>query len=229
MKLDKIGARLTADRQSGQELSPFARAAISAVARAFGVSRAVVQVTLQRFESSTTFTSKPRTRRPEVLIRREKRYIIQLAKRKPRLSTQMLTNTLDPRISRSTIYRKRILLTKVVAKARYEFACLWLKNIEVLIRKGGRTDLLVMERDYKPPQKGGYSSWSYQQALEEGLISQFTTHIWALLKQKMKNEYPDIWFLKKNQLDIAKVDKLVDSIPRRLAVVKKARGWYTKY
>lgn len=80
--LDRIGAKLTADRQPGQELSPFARAAIvgaiaagasqTAVAHAFGVSRAAVQTTLQRFESSTTFTSKPRPGRPELLTRREK-------------------------------------------------------------------------------------------------------------------------------------------------------------
>jgi transposase len=157
INLDEIGAKLTAGRQSGQELSPFARAAIigavaaganqSAVARAFGISRAAVQLTLERFESSTTVESRPRTGRPEVLTRREKRYIIQLAKRCPHLSTQLLTNTVNTRISRSTIRRvlrhhrmrkwraqKRIPLTKAVAVARYEFACFWLGNIEVLIR-----------------------------------------------------------------------------------------------
>jgi transposase len=157
MNLDELGAKLTAGRQSGQELSPFARAAIAgavvagaspaAVARAFRVSRATVQVTLQRFESSATFTSKPRTGRPKVLTRREKRYIIQLAKRKPQLSTQLLTDTLGTQISRSTVRRvlrqhrmrkwraqKRIPLTKEAAMARYQFACLWLENIEALIR-----------------------------------------------------------------------------------------------
>ena len=96
INLDHIGAKLTAGRKSGQELSPYARAAIvgavgagasqSAVARAFGISRAAVQLTLQRFESSTTLESKPRSGRPEVLSRREKRYILQLAKRYPRYS-----------------------------------------------------------------------------------------------------------------------------------------------
>ena len=38
------------------------------------------------------------------------------------------------------------------------------------IWKGGRTNLIVMERDYQPLQKGGYSSWSYQQALQKGLL-----------------------------------------------------------
>ena len=156
------------------------------------------------------------------------------------------------------------------------------------IWKGGRTDLVVMERDYQPPQKGGYSSWSYQQALEQGLLPIYDgtryfqqdnarvytsasstewllnaavevledwpahspdlnpiEYMWALLKRRMKQQYPDIWLLKKNQLDIteftrclrvcwwlidqAQVDRLIDSIPKRLAAVKKARGWYTKY
>ena len=156
------------------------------------------------------------------------------------------------------------------------------------IWKGGRTDLVVMERDYKPPQKGGYSSWSYQRALEKGLLPVYDgtrhfqqdnakvhtsassaewllnhtievldnwpahspdlnpiEHMWALLKRRMKQLYPDIWLLKKNQVDVAEftrclqacwwaisqdeIDRLIDSMPRRLAAVKKARGWYTKY
>jgi hypothetical protein len=83
---DELGAKLTASRQPGQELSGFAGAAIigaiaagasqSAVARAFGIGQSTVHLTLQRFESSTTFESKPRTGRPQTLTRREKRYII---------------------------------------------------------------------------------------------------------------------------------------------------------
>ena len=38
------------------------------------------------------------------------------------------------------------------------------------IWKGGRTDLIIMERDHQLLQKGGYSSWSYQQALKKGLL-----------------------------------------------------------
>ncbi|KAK4243595.1 hypothetical protein C7999DRAFT_44627 [Corynascus novoguineensis] len=195
MKLDEIGARLTAGRQSGQELSPFSRTVIvgaskSAVARMFGVSRAIVQV--------------PRTRRLEVLIRREKRYIIQLTKRKPRLLTQMLTNTLDTRISRSTIRRKRILLTKAVAMARYQFACLWLENTEVLIR-------------------------SYQKALEEGLLLVYNgTRHFQQDNAKVYTSTSSIeWLLNYCcwwSIDQAQVDKLIDSIPCRLAIVKKARG-----
>jgi hypothetical protein len=153
---------------------------------------------------------------------------------------------------------------------------------------GGRTDLVVMERDYQPPKKGGYTSWSYQKALEKGLLPVYDgtrrfqqdnasvhisessmawlldhaiellyfwpahspdlnpiEHLWALLKRKIKELYPDVWELKKNTLDIAEftrilqevwwkidqadIDNLIQSLPRRLAAVKKARGWYTKY
>ena len=156
------------------------------------------------------------------------------------------------------------------------------------IWKGGRTDLVVMERDYTPPQKGGYSSWSYQEALRQGLLPAYDgtrhfqqdnakihrsrsstewllnhaievledwpahspdlnpiEHVWALLKQRVKEKYPDLWELKKNKLDIAEftrvlqecwwaidqaeIDRLIGSLPRRLAAVKKARGWYTRY
>jgi hypothetical protein len=137
-------------------------------------------------------------------------------------------------------------------------------------------------------RRGWYSSWSYQQALQKGLLPIYDgtrhfqqdnakvhtsassatwlmnsavevldgwpahspdlnpiEHMWALLKRKMKQIYPDIWLLKKNQLDIAEftrylkecwwsidqaqVDRLIDSMPKRLAAVKKAKGWYTKY
>ncbi|KAK4247890.1 hypothetical protein C7999DRAFT_40877 [Corynascus novoguineensis] len=327
VNLDEIGAKLTAGRRHGQKLSSSARAVIvgavaagasqSAVARAFRVDRKAVQRALQRWESSSTFEAKPRSGWPE---------------RKPRLTTQILTNTVDARISRSTIRRvlrqhrirkwrvqKRIPLTKTVAMARYKFACLWLENLEVLNRnnssnpttwffrypsqiwdktfvnlyghgkgtisamvwariwKGGRTDLIVIERDYKPPQKGGYSLWSYHQALEQGLLPIYDIytsisstewllnhaievledwpahsldlnpieHMWALLKKRMKQEHPTIWLLKKNQLDMvefvkclrtcwwsidqAQIDQLINSMRKRLAAVKKARGWYTKY
>jgi transposase len=157
VNLDEIGAKLTAGRRPGQELSIAARAAIigavaagasqSAVARAFRVERTAVYRILQRFQSSTTVESKPRTGRPEVLTRREKRFILQLAKRFPRHTTQMLTNSIDGRISRSTVRRvlreqrvrkwraqKRIPLSKAVAMDRYSFAYFWLENIETLIR-----------------------------------------------------------------------------------------------
>jgi transposase len=114
-KLHQIGAILTAGRRPSQELTQCARAAIigavaagaskSAVAKAFGINRRTVQSTFQRFESSTTFQTKARTGRPKVLTAREKRYIIQLTKRFPRITLQLLTGTGDKRVSKSTVRR----------------------------------------------------------------------------------------------------------------------------
>ena len=147
---------------------------------------------------------------------------------------------------------------------------------------------MVMEHDHHEGKKGGYTSWSYQKVLTEGLLPIYNNtrifqqenakihkspstmdwllnhsvelledwpahspdlnpikHVWALLKRKIKELYPDIWELKKNQINIgeftrvlqemwekidqADIDRLIESMPRRLAAVKKARGWYTKY
>ncbi|KAK4124526.1 hypothetical protein N657DRAFT_644768, partial [Parathielavia appendiculata] len=70
-------------------------------------------------------------------------------------------------------------------------------------------------------------------------------HVWAALKRKLRQLFPDLWELKRNTLDIKYfteclrtawwavehdwIDKLIDGMPRRLVAVKKARGWYTKY
>jgi len=70
-------------------------------------------------------------------------------------------------------------------------------------------------------------------------------HVWAALKRNLKKMFLDLWKLKRNELNIkefkkklkaawwaieqADIDKLIDFLPRRLAAVKKARGWYTKY
>jgi len=61
----------------------------------------------------------------------------------------------------------------------------------------------------------------------------------------MKEMFPDIWELKKNELNIAEftrclrltwwkidqgwINRLIDTMPNRLRAVKKARSWYTKY
>ncbi|KAL2200036.1 hypothetical protein P885DRAFT_58225 [Corynascus similis CBS 632.67] len=125
ISLDEIGAKLTADRQPGHELSPLARAAIagavaagasqSAVARAFGVDRRAVQRTLQRFESSGTFEDRPRSGRPEVLTDRDKRHIVQVAKREPSLTTLRLTNTVAAQVSRSTFRTVEVLIRSIFA------------------------------------------------------------------------------------------------------------------
>ncbi|EAQ83841.1 hypothetical protein CHGG_07812 [Chaetomium globosum CBS 148.51] len=207
---------------------------------------------------------------------------------------------------------KRIPLTKEVAKDRYNFACDWLENIDEFLQKfdkrfvnlqnhvkanisimlwgmvwkGGRSDLIVMERDEDAPRRG-YTARSYQKALQEGLLPHYNDtrhfqqdnakihvckateewlqtrgiswiewpahspdlnpieHVWAALKKNLRTLFPELWCLKQNCVDIAKfkeclhtaweaipqsfIDKLIEGMPRRLAAVKKARGWYTKY
>ncbi|KAK4206035.1 hypothetical protein QBC37DRAFT_256469, partial [Rhypophila decipiens] len=61
------------------------------------------------------------------------------------------------------------------------------------------------------------------------------------LKRNLKGMFADLWLLKKNALDIedfkeklraacwaidqGDIDRLIDTLPRRLKAVKKARGW----
>lgn len=155
MKLDELGRILSTNRQKDQELSPFTRAAICGavaagasqrvVAAAFGVTQPVVSQTLQRFSTTSSFESKARKGRPKAFTRRERRYIVQLAKRDPRLTYKQLLKVIGSKASSSTVRRalreqhyrkwraaKRIPLTLEVAQARYAFACHWLKDMEEL-------------------------------------------------------------------------------------------------
>ncbi|KJZ68654.1 hypothetical protein HIM_04760 [Hirsutella minnesotensis 3608] len=70
-------------------------------------------------------------------------------------------------------------------------------------------------------------------------------HVWRLLKDKLAELCPHLAELKKNQASIEeleahlrsaweaipqdRIDSLLSSLPRRLAAVRKARGWYTRY
>ncbi|KAK3897536.1 hypothetical protein C8A05DRAFT_19719, partial [Staphylotrichum tortipilum] len=157
ISLDELGSKLTAGRGKNQELSDAARAAIlgavaagatqTAVATAFGITSSGVSKILQRFESSATVETKPRSGWPEVLTPRDKRHIVQTVTRNPRMSTSLLVKSASHGASRATIFRtlrannlrkwrakKRIPLEKDTAKARFEFACFWSRNIDVLLR-----------------------------------------------------------------------------------------------
>lgn len=85
LNLADTGRILTAGRQKGQELSPTARAAVCgavaagasqrAVATAFGVSRSVIQDTIQSSTTSVSFDSKLRCGRGEGGIIPTQRFI----------------------------------------------------------------------------------------------------------------------------------------------------------
>ena len=115
LNLIDLGRILTADRHKNQELSAAARAAICgavaagasqrAVANAFGVSHVLVTKTIQRFTDTTSFDSKPRTGRPRALTRRDRRYIVQSAKRDARLTQKELRKVLNRKVPSSTVRR----------------------------------------------------------------------------------------------------------------------------
>ena len=64
------------------------------------------------------------------------------------------------------------------------------------------------------------------------------------MKEILRKDFPGLYLLKRNAENTAKVekalrvawdrvpqdliDRLIRSMPRRLAAVRKARGWYTK-
>ena len=142
LNLTELGRVITASRQRNEELSPTVRAAICgavaagatqrAVATAFGLSAGVIARTVQHFTTTQSFDSKPRSGRPRVLICRGRWYLVQLAKRDPRLTNKQLAQALSRRLSNSTVRRalreqkyrkwkamKRIPLSAEVAKDRY--------------------------------------------------------------------------------------------------------------
>lgn len=65
-------------------------------------------------------------------------------------------------------------------------------------------------------------------------------HVWKKMKKILRRDYPGLYLLKKNEANIAKVEgalkdawnkvpqdlinRLIQSMPRRLATVRKAKG-----
>lgn len=252
LELRKFGTIISGNRRQNDELSSEQRAAIasrvasgetkSAVAREFKCSRGAVRRAVDRWITNQTFNSLPRTGRPQKLTHRERRYIIRLVRRRPKIAYKALVSEIDTKVSHRTIRRvlrqhnlrkwrsmKRIKLTKEGAKERLSFAKFWLSpghserlkqllkasfsdectvqnstnnpiawvfrhpsekwrpdfvNLKghgkadisimlwAMIRKGSRSELIVMERDPNSP-RNGYSSWSYQKVLEEALLPSY--------------------------------------------------------
>lgn len=70
-------------------------------------------------------------------------------------------------------------------------------------------------------------------------------NVWFILKQKLYKDYPQLAMHGRSQLDWklfreaivatwkaidqSMIDSFILSVPRRIAAVKKAKGWYTKY
>ncbi|KAK4207956.1 Transposase-domain-containing protein [Rhypophila decipiens] len=159
--LNEFASILTANRRRRGYLSPYMRAVIVTlhvvgksqreIARLFGVHHSSIAATLEHWKNHHTFESKPKSGRTPALTRAEKRYIVNLAKRNRDISQKALVNAVGKKITYSTVKRclrahnmrkwrakKRIPLTKELAKDRFDFACDWLDNIEELLQVSGR-------------------------------------------------------------------------------------------
>jgi transposase len=164
-ELRKFGTVISGNRQKGEELTSEQRAAIasrvadgtkqSVVAREFNCSRGAVCRAVNRWINNQTFDSLPRNGRPEKLTHRERRYIKQLVRRRPKLAYKALVGHVDTKVSYSTIRRvlrqhnlrkwrsmKRIKLTKEGAREHLKFARFWgdtkhPERLEQLLKAGG--------------------------------------------------------------------------------------------
>jgi len=141
----QLSANVRTPSGNRKELTSEERAAIVA-ARKAGVSRLelaenfqcdvkTITRTVERFKTHNTFKSLPRSGRPEKLNRRQKRYILQLVKRQPRIAWKALVGSSPVHVHKNTLrsvlgkhYRrkwramKRIQLTKECAAIRLAHA-----------------------------------------------------------------------------------------------------------
>jgi transposase len=354
-----FGTEISRNQRPGGELLKETRAAIiyalatgkspTKIATEFRVSRRVVYNTKNRWITTKTLETRPRTGRLSKVSQSTARYIYWTVRRFPMLSWRALAAGTPDSLSISTIKRvlkryhirkwklkKRIPLLKESAKNRYKFAKLWWKyklwkrwtfsdecsvqrkashgaqfvfryqkegfredlvNLEVhgkpisqmvwaSIWRGGRSKLVVMERDPEA-KKQGYSANSYIWALEEGLIENYKPgfifqqdnarihtaektqewfeshgiwvvewpphspdlnpieHVWNMLKRTLLKLHPFLFEEGRAQTDWknfheaiqeawwaipqASIDRLIDSMPRWIEAVIRARGCYTKY
>ena len=119
--MTSFGAQISANRVAGGELSVRQRDSIISkheagcstkeLAEEFGCSRRAIQKTVQRWNTTGSNLSKPRTGQPPKLSRRERRYAFRLAQQNPKIEyTVMLkdlglwpTDSSHPRVSTDTL------------------------------------------------------------------------------------------------------------------------------
>ena len=154
------------------------------------------------------------------------------------------------------------------------------------IWKDGRSPLVIMTRDSDSP-KNAFTSWSYQLALEEGLLPIYMPgrffqqdnasihvsgssreflerhgiwtidwpahspdmnpieHVWKKMKEILYKEFPELAYLTRSEVNTeifiaalkkawervpqSLIDRLIDSVPDRIAELHRVKGWYTHY
>lgn len=150
-----FGDIISGNRQKNHEFSPEAKAAMlamleaglsqRAVARRFKTSHGAVAEVLKRFRETGTVKNKPRSGRPSVLNRAQKRYILRMIRRDRSISWDALVSEFDGEVSQSTIRRvikyhykrkwkamERPKLDANKARERLRFARFWLPRIDEL-------------------------------------------------------------------------------------------------
>lgn len=143
-----FGTEISGNRGKGAELTPRTRFAICSavnsgetkvkVAEDFGVNRSTVYDTFNHWSTHHHCETEPRSGRPSKLNRRDKRYILQLVRRNPRIGWKALVSDAPGGVSKSTVQRalrefymrkwkskKRIKLDKKGAQKRLKFAREW--------------------------------------------------------------------------------------------------------
>jgi len=152
----RFGTVISGNRQRNQEINPVSRLAIisavnagqrkSVVARQFEVPRSTVQGILNRYNSTQSVYSKPRSGRPKVLTPRGVRTVVRTAKsdfcgtRKQleldlafQVSPSTLRRTLNYEGIRKWLAKKKPFITPEAAAERLSFARQWIKNEDELM------------------------------------------------------------------------------------------------
>lgn len=152
----RFGTVISGNRQRNQEISPVSRAAIisavvagqkkSAVARQFQLPRSTIQSLIDRYNSTQSVYSQPRSGRPKVVTPRGIRSIVRTVKQDFRGTRKQLELQLPLEVSPTTLRRtlnyegirkwlskKKPFITPEAAKLRLSFARHWIKNEEELM------------------------------------------------------------------------------------------------
>ncbi|OCK95446.1 uncharacterized protein K441DRAFT_658869 [Cenococcum geophilum 1.58] len=177
--------------------------------------------------------------RPEKLTRRQKRLLLRIVRKNPRIDYAALKyQVAGITVQHRTLQRlfKKHHITKWLAKKRPKLTLVY----------DGRSELITIERDVLA-RKDGYSARSYIWALEEETHGVWTLdfppyspdlnpieHLWLALKRKILELYPELEQMGQSKEDLERLIKackeawlaIDQGLMRRLI---DTRGWQTRY
>ncbi|KAL7919556.1 transposase [Trichoderma austrokoningii] len=224
------------------------------VAREFNTQHTTVSRICQRWNNQRTLQNKPRKGRPKKSSDQEILYITILLKRDGKKTWDALVLFSDESsVANAPDNRCGWVFRKPGERIKRDIVHITIHgkaNISVMvwagIWRGARTRLVIMERDPDAPRRG------YQNASSEGLVPIYNgtryfqqdnarihnfggTPEWLQIHGIAYIDWPPhsphlipiehAWDL----IDQDLMDRLIESMPRRLAAVRAAQGWYTQY